>query len=86
MELNQTLLRLSALSLHTGFGFVFGLLWKRWRQNDRQPHRIIPFLAFFCFVYLPSCLVVLGLDERYGAFGMFTLTLGCAATFIPLFK
>jgi len=86
MELNHTLLRLSSLSLHTGFGFVLGLLWKRWRQNAEQPRGIVPFFAFLCLVYLPSCLVILGLDERNGAFSIFTLMLGFVATFVPLFK
>lgn len=86
MLLNQTLLLLSALSLHSGFGFFLGSLWRRSRQKDHVLQWAALSLVFFFLVYLPSCLVVLGLNELHSALRFLTLMLGWITIALPFLR
>ena len=86
MWLNQTLLILTALSLHTGFGLSLGFLWKRARQDDHGLQWTLLTAAFLTFVFIPSCLVIMGLDDLQRALRVFSLFLGLLAALLPLYR
>ena len=86
MSLNQILLTLSVLSLHTGFGLALGILWRRSRHHDQGLLWTLLTAAFLTFVFIPSCLVILGLDELHGLFRIFSLFLGLIAALLPFYR
>lgn len=85
MSLNQILLALSALSLHIGFGLTLGFLWRRSRHPDQELRWPLLTAAFFTFVFIPSCMVILGLGELQRSFRVFSLLLGSLAPLLPLY-
>lgn len=82
MWLNQTLLILSALSLHIGFGLIFGYLWKRTRAVGKDIYGTIFTAAFLAFIFLPSCLVILGFSELHGLVRLIMILMGFLASIL----
>ena len=80
MWIKQTLLLLTVLSLHTGFSFTLGILAARFRE---RPSTWAGSVAFLFLVYLPSCLVVIGMADIASPLRMAILCIGLISATIP---
>ncbi len=85
MWLSQTLLILSALSLHIGFGLIFGYLWKRTREGGSELLGTVLTAAFLALVFLPSCLVILGFHELHPIIRLAMILMGFLAPALLVF-
>jgi hypothetical protein len=86
MWLNQTLLLLSVLSLHTGFGLILGFLLRQSRLSGHPLKWGLAAIAFFSLINFPSSLVILGLDELNVASRSLAWMFGFIAALMPLFR
>jgi hypothetical protein len=86
MILNQILLILVALSLHIGFGVALGLLWKHGWECGNYLRACLSALAFFAFVYFPSCLVIWNLEVLSGGIQIAILLIGLTAAALPFMR
>jgi hypothetical protein len=84
MLIDQALLFFTALSLHTGFGIALGLLGNSLRHSTAILRRIGYVAGFVLLIYLPSCLVILGLRELSSGMRIITIVTSIIAVVIPL--
>ena len=63
MLIHRALLFLTALSLHAGFSLILGIFGIRTLQEGRSARWTFITSAFAILIYLPSLLVILGLNE-----------------------
>ena len=84
MLIDQTLLFFTVLSLHTGFGLALGLLGNNLRHRSVILRRIGFMTGFILLIYLPSCLVILGLNELSSGLRFLAIAISVIAVVIPL--
>ena len=84
MLIDQALLFFTALSLHTGFGIALGLLGNSLRHTTVILRRIGYIAGFILLIYLPSCLVILGLQELSSGMRIIMIVISIVAVVIPV--
>jgi hypothetical protein len=86
MVLYQLLLIPAALSLHIGFGVTLGFLWKHGRERGNYLRACFSALAFFAFVYFPSCLVIWSMEVLSGEIRIAILFIGLVVAALPFIR
>lgn len=84
MLIDQALLFFTVLSLHTGFGLALGLLGNNLRHRTVVLRRIGIVTGFILLIYLPSCLVILGLKELSSGMRFLAIVISVIAVVVPL--
>ena len=82
MAIDLALLILSVLSLHAGFGLVFGILISRTLRANTVT-MTIGTLAYGLLIYFPSVLVIVKLEELSGVARGLILLAGIITTLTP---
>ena len=84
MLIDHAFLFFSVLSLHTGFGLALGLLGNNLRYRSVILSGIGFLTGFLILVYLPSCLVILGLKQLSSSMRFVVIVISMIAVAIPL--
>lgn len=83
MVINQILLSLAAMALHAGFGLSLGELFRQSRLRGLPYTWVMLTASFFTLIYLPSIIVILGLNDLSGVIRGLIITLGVLTAFAP---
>jgi hypothetical protein len=84
MVFDQSLLFITAVSLHTGFGLVLGMLGNNLRFRPGILRGIGSVAGFILLIYFPSCLTILGLHELPRGMRLLALATSMIAVVLPL--
>ncbi len=84
MSVHQILLFFTTLGMHSGFGWVMGLLARQTRQRGHRTQWIGVTAGFLLLIYFPSALVILRLVELPSVTRFLIVLVGLGTTIFPL--